>query len=107
MENSAPIRKQSAVSHPLGKRKPISKNSAHTKNTRILYSLNKNAFAPDEIASAISFILSFPAGFLLIITAIITAKINATAPATGAIIVNFSIVSTSENLLFIITFMIA
>ena len=57
-ENSAPIKKQTAV--PQLMKTPISTTSAATKKTRILYSAFRNASAPSAIAEAISCILAFP-----------------------------------------------
>ena len=45
-----------------------------------MYSENKNAFAPDDIALAISFIFSVPSGCFEMITAVITANATAIIP---------------------------
>ena len=64
VEKTAPIRKQIAVCTFI--RNEIAINKTTAKIIRILYSENRKALAPTEIASAISRILSFPASFLLI-----------------------------------------
>ena len=51
----------------------ITAKTTATKTTKILYSENKKAFAPSLIEAAISFILSVPASFLLILSAKIMA----------------------------------
>ena len=63
---------------------PSIRKSTATNIIRILYSANKNAFAPSAIAPAISFILSFPASLLFIMPVLIKAKITAMTPAIGA-----------------------
>ena len=58
VENNAPKIKHSAVPQLITK--PIVTNSTAAKITRILYSENKNALAPVEIAEEIFLILSVP-----------------------------------------------
>ena len=63
VENAAPATKQIAVTMLLVPT-PISTKSTITKTTRILYSAIRNALAPSEIASEISFIFFVPASCL-------------------------------------------
>ena len=82
VESTAPTIKQTAVSQSIPN--PNTTKSMATNTIKILYSENKNAFAPSAIAPEISFIFSFPASLLLIIAALIPAKITAMIPAIGA-----------------------
>ena len=66
VERTAPTIKQTAVIQSIPN--PKTKKSTTTKTIKILYSANKNAFAPSAIEPEISFIFSFPTSLLFITT---------------------------------------
>ena len=82
VENSAPARKHTAVTHePIPT--PMSTKSKATNTISILYSASKKACAPSDIAPEISFIFSFPSSAPATRPDWNPAKINAQNPSTG------------------------
>ena len=64
--------------------RPISTQSTATKITSILYSENRNAFAPSAISFDISCILSVPASALETLNILAAANTNASTAKHGA-----------------------
>ena len=104
VENTAPTTKQAAVTQfPIPN--PISRNNTSTKNTSILYSAVRKAWAPSLIDDAISRILSVPALCLFTFAARKPAKMSAAIPNTGTTFKNISI--KINLLLKLVTFILS